>query len=461
MISDKKVQTIKLNTEKRYQVFESFGVSGAWWAQVVGGWNETDVDSGIPKREKIAELLFSKEKGIGVRTYRYNLGAGSAESGKGNIQNVSRRSESFDISDTEYDWSKDGNAVWMMKAAVRHGVDEVIFFVNSPPERLTINGISHCSRAFTTNLSKKNYRKFAVYCLDCVDHFKKEGIPVKYLSPVNEPVWKWTGGQEGCHYRPRNVHRLLKVFVEEMNRRPSLEGLKLSAAENGDIRWFNKTYCRILLKDKRIRSKIDAIDTHSYFLTPNIPVIKHLIDDRIAFLKRYRNYIDKNFPGVSLKTSEWTHMKGGRDYGMDSALEQTKVIMEDLSILNVTSWQLWIALSNVDYCDGLIYENDDSRTFELTKRYYAFGNFSKFIEKGSRRFEVDAGKNLQSVGFKKDKRLVVIISNRNDTAEEIQLSDNCIDIFITSEEYSLKRFNPEKSFVLPPKSVSTLIFQER
>ena len=69
-----------------------------------------------------------------------------------------------------------------------------------------------------------------------------------------------------------------------------------------------------------------------------------------------------------------------RDYGMDSALEQTKIMMEDLSILNVTSWQLWIAVSDVDYCDGLIYENDGPRTFELTKRYFAFGNFSKYIE---------------------------------------------------------------------------------
>ena len=348
------MQKLVLDTEKTFQTFESFGVSGAWWAQVVGGWDEIDPESGKSKRERIAELLFSDDEGIGVGCYRYNLGGGSVESGKGDIPNVSRRAECFYDPDGNYDWSKDKNAVWMLKEAVKNGVDEIIFFVNSPPERLTKNGMAHCGRAFSTNLSPKNYRRFAEYCLDCVEHFRDEGIPIKYLSPVNEPVWKWTGGQEGCHYRPSGVRKLLRVFVDEMDKRPALSDLKLSAAENGDIRWFNKTYCRILLRDKKISSKVDAVDTHSYFVTPDIPVIKLFIKNRLPFLKRYRKYLDRHFPGVAVKTSEWTHMKGGRDYGMDSALEQTKIMMEDLSILNVTSWQLWIALSNVAYCDGLI-----------------------------------------------------------------------------------------------------------
>ena len=150
-------------------------------------------------------------------------------------------------------------------------------------------------------------------------------------------------------------------------------------------------------------------------------------------------------------------MQGGRDYGIDSALEQTKIIMEDLSVLNVTSWQLWIAVSNVDYCDGLIYENDEPRTFELTKRYYAFGNFSKFIENGSVRFEVDAGDNLNAVGFAKDGRSVVVIANRNGEDVKIELPENTKNLYVTSEEYSLTQFEPVKEFTLPAKSVTTII----
>ena len=33
----------------KHQVFGSFGVSGAWWAQEIGGWDEEDEKSGMPK----------------------------------------------------------------------------------------------------------------------------------------------------------------------------------------------------------------------------------------------------------------------------------------------------------------------------------------------------------------------------------------------------------------------------
>ena len=442
---------------KTYQTFEHFGVSGAWWAQVVGGWTEPDPASGLPKRERIAELLFDREKGIGVRCYRYNLGGGSARSGKGDFSMECRRAESFDTDDGGYDWTRDANAVWMLKEAVKRGAEEIIFFVNSPPERLTKNGMAHCGKSFTTNLDKKNYLRFARYCLDCVTHFKEEGVPIRYLSPVNEPVWKWTGGQEGCHYRPWQVRRLMRVFVDEMNARPELKDLKLSGAENGDIRWFNKTYCRLLLKDPAIRAKLDAVDTHSYFVTPDW--LRPFAGDRLPFLRRYRRWMDRRFPGVPLKTSEWTHMQGGRDRGMDSALEQTKIMMEDLTVLNVVSWQLWIAVSDVDYCDGLIYINED-RTYELTKRYSAFGQFSKYIVPGSVRVRTEAGQGLTAVGFLSEDRLLAVVANPTDTAIALRLPAGAAEICITDEARDLMPVPAGEVLTLPAKSVATVIVEE-
>ena len=148
-----------LYPNNKHQVFSSFGVSGAWWAQEVGGWSETDEKSGIPKNERIAQLLFDEKEGLGIKCYRYNLGGGSKFSGNGRYDNEQRKTESFDTDDYNYDWSRDKNAVEMMKLAVKHGADEVIVFVNSPPERFTKNGKAHCDRPFMTNLSKENYYK--------------------------------------------------------------------------------------------------------------------------------------------------------------------------------------------------------------------------------------------------------------------------------------------------------------
>ena len=453
------MERITLDLQTTYQTVASFGVSGAWWAQVVGGWEEPDEVSGLPKRERVAQLLFDKEEGIGLSCYRYNLGGGSAQSGRGVFFKETRRTESFDTDDG-YDWSRDANAVWFLRRAAQYGVKELVCFVNSPPERFTVNGMTHCDKPFKSNLSETRYADFVRYCLDCVEHFRAAGIPVGSLSPVNEPVWKWTGGQEGCHYRPRQAKRLLRLFADELDKRPALADLRLSGAENGDIRWFNKTYCRVMLGDPKIRARTDAIDVHSYCVNPPPRFITALFGNRVPFLKRFRRYLDRRFPGVPVRTSEWTHMQPGRDWGMDSALEQTRVMLEDLTILNVTSWQNWIAVSDVDYCDGLLYMDTEARTFAPAKRYYAFGQFSKFIEPGSVRVKVDAGSRLRAAAFCKDDRTAVVVANFGREPVEAALPQNVAELYVTSETHALTPVSLTPVFLFPARSVTTLLINE-
>ena len=449
------------DSKKQYQTFEGFGASGAWWAQIVGGWEHLDPVSGKPVRERISRLLFNKDEGIGLSIYRYNIGGGSKQSGKGDFSLEQRRTESFDT-DNGYDWSRDKNAVYMMNRAVHDGADEVILFVNSPPERFTKNGMAHTdkNKPFTENLSRKNYIPFAKYCLDVTEHFIKQGVPVKYLSPVNEPLWKWTGGQEGCHYRPRSVGKVFKVFCEELDNRDSLRGLKLSGAENGDIRWFNKSYTRCLLRDKNVRERLNAVDVHSYCMPAPLP----FLNNRVAYLKRFHRWMDKRYPDLPVKMSEWTHMKGGRDSGMDSALVAAKTMYEDITLLNVTSWQHWIAVSEVDFCDGLIYINLDNKTFETTKRLYVTGNFSKFIRRGAKRIYCESDDiSLKVLAFFDNIITTVIVINPEDSEKVISLdipAKKKPQIFLTDENHNLEQSDVanNKEIKIPAKSVSTIIF---
>ncbi len=458
--------TINIDTGKKKQTLTGFGVSGAWWAQVVGGWTETDESSGKPKRERIAELLFDLENGIGITQYRYNIGAGSKESGKGKYSDETRRASSFETAPGFYDWSRDGNAVWFMREAARLGADEIVMFVNSPIERLTNNHKAHLDKAGKTNLNRANYGEFAKYVLNVASHFKGEGLPIKYISPVNEPVWIWTGGQEGCHYRPGQVYKVMKTFAKELKNYPALKNVKLSGAENGDIRWFNKIYTYIMAS-KPLKDVTDAVDFHSYFLPvpSSVPgFIAKKLNDRLAFVKRYKRFTDKFFPGVPLKTSEWCHMQGGRDYGIDSAVVQAKVMAEDLIYLDVVSWQLWVALSPVDYCDGLIYYNED-RSFELTKRYYAFGNFSKFIRPGAVR--IDAPQSVEDaylLVFEQKDNYAAVVINYGESDKEIgfDLPARTARAYVTDKDNDLAEFavSDVKNITLRPRSITTVIMEK-
>nr|MBP7228139.1 hypothetical protein [Longilinea sp.] len=58
--------TITINPQVDYQTIEGFGASTAWWAQVVGGWED--------ERQQIVHWLFDSESGVGVMIVRDNLG---------------------------------------------------------------------------------------------------------------------------------------------------------------------------------------------------------------------------------------------------------------------------------------------------------------------------------------------------------------------------------------------------
>lgn len=60
-------QTVDLNT--RYQKFEGWGTSLAWWANVAGGFPE-------PGRSTITRLFFDQVTGLGLNVVRYNIGGG-------------------------------------------------------------------------------------------------------------------------------------------------------------------------------------------------------------------------------------------------------------------------------------------------------------------------------------------------------------------------------------------------
>ena len=453
---------LNINEEKRYQTIEGLGASGAWWAQIVGNWTHEDPISGKPVRDRISELLFSKTEGIGLGIYRYNIGGGSKHSGRGTFSEPARATECFETAPGEYDWSRDAAAVYMMRRAASDGADEVIFFVNSPIERLTNNHKTHLDKhqIFRENIKKKNYPAFAKYCADVAEHFIGEGIPVKYISPVNEPFWVWNGGQEGCHYRPSSCRKVLRAFVKELDGRKTLDSVRLSGCENGDIRWFNKSYSRAVLGDPLVRTRLGALDIHSYCLHMPIP----FFNNRMSFLKRFAKWMSKNYPDVPVNMSEWTHMQGGRDKGMDSALVTANVMYEDLSVLNVISWQHWIAVSEVNYCDGLIYINLDDKTFEMTKRYYVTGNFSKYVPAGSVRVDVACDDSeLRLLAFKYDDGCAGIVINSTKKEKELSLPEqySAVKSAVTDDNNDLREYDiaDPGHIKITPRSVTTIILR--
>ena len=168
--------------------------------------------------------------------------------------------------------------------------------------------------------------------------------------------------------------------------------------------------------------------------------------------------------------SEWCQMKGGRDYGMESALELANEVIDDFTIGRVSSWQYWIAVSKYNFRDGLIYVDNKFPTFRSTKRLWAMGHFSKFIRPGFRQLKtsnhLEGVKLLAALSPDEEKLVVVVVNNRKEQAEvKIMLQDNfTFEEFVgykTTENYDLQVFQPrrgEDQYSFKAASITTLEF---
>lgn len=459
--------TIAVNTEVTYQTMESFGASGGWWAQYVGGWDKIEGDSKREVREELAILLYDRERGIGLTNYRYNVGAGSADSMKGIIQDVHRRASSFETAPKVYDWNRDATAVWFMKKAVELGAEEIVFFVCSAPERLTINGMAYMDEGSKVNLLPEHYEDFAVYVMDVAQHFVKEGMPVKYISPINEPQWFWYGRQEGCHYEPAETADIYRVFLEELETRPELSGAKLAGPESGEWKGDTIPYTAAILQDTILKQHFQAIDNHSYWTDA-------------AEKQVFKAWMNEHHPDVKLRMSEWCEMVDGSDYTMDSAFNLAEVLVEDLTILEVISWQIWVAIGPVGHRNAVIYVDEELQTYEPLKRLWGYGNYTRFIRPGYTRVEAvcDNGgmEELKPVAFhgvNEDgkNQLVLVLLNRMEASREVVLGNmGAIESYSVSQyETSMAHdlvctlvtaYSQDMVLNISPMSITTVVLTE-
>lgn len=450
--------SLDLNPEKTYQTFQTFGGSGGWWAQDVGSWTEEGDDSGLPARERIAELLFDPVKGIGLTSYRYNLGGGSADSEEEAIGDPWRRAHALESSPGVYDWSRDQAAIWMMKKAADLGIDEVVVFANSPPERMKVNGRALDDDDKGGNFLPEYYDEFARYAVDAAVHFLEEDIPVKYISPVNEPNWQWTGGQEGVKLSAKEVVGVYQAFVDEIESRPEAADIRLSGPESIFIDDSNKQYINAIMRVPAITAHMDHFASHAYGST--------------AEMKQVFGYWFRNaYPDFPYRLSEWTEMVNGRDTSMDSGLVLANAIHEDLRLLHAEAWQYWILVSKYDYRDGLIYVDADRQTLAQTKRLWTMGNYSRYIKKGDIRFDahMDLSTKVNVSAFKSpdQDRMVLVLVNNNDQSVELKpnlpdwTAGMSVEFHVTSRTHNLEQLSLEidQSWHLPPDSVVTVILK--
>ena len=469
-----------------YGEFQGWGTSFCWWANRVGYSEELTALT--------AEAFFDKEKGLGMNIGRYNVGGGddvvrgavSKEDKEADPflhQQHIQRSDSavpgyctdvtkidldsnseayykdnFDRADFEcgyawnYDWEADANQMNVLKAAADAAGDEFIAeaFSNSPPYFMTVSGCSSGGvDPSVDNLREDSYEAFAAYMADVIEHWMKEGvITFQSVDPMNEPAtdyWSaYSPKQEGCHFSQGDSQsRILTALNDELKAKGI--DIIICASDETSIDAAVNSY-NALSDDAK--SVVTRIDTHSYQGT------------QYSLLKETALEA-----GVNLWMSEvdGTYTIGNEDTGMQAALGFSGQIIKDINGLMPTAWIMWDAVDihvdtdNIyDNCTrkeaedivskgvpfwGIAIADHDSKELLLSKKYYAFGQFTRYIRPGYCILGTDDKANQVTAAYNPEDGSIVIVAMNTrdeDVKWEIDLSelnikdDNSIQIIRTS-----------------------------
>ncbi|TFH06515.1 MAG: hypothetical protein E4H09_00020 [Spirochaetales bacterium] len=478
---------LNIDTTRRHQIIDNFGASQAWWVDIVGR------DFPAESMERIADLLFDREKGIGLSATRFNIGAGSESYDTEYVENWFMRSGCFQCGpNAPFDWSAHEGQRRLLKMARDRGVERTIAFVNSPPAWMTMSGHTRGDeKTGSTNLKPGMEMEFGRFLARIMKHFEDEGLPFDYLSPINEPQVPWdTPKQEGCRYSNQDM----TVAVLAVRAALDEAGVKTPIL-------FNETNNLMALIDLDImrdlldrRSDSGAYPDHAFqhggkffeglkdvFWNPAVkaaiaPIVaahsygsEH--PDVMIPVRRMTKATMDRYPGYDYWMTEYCVLGDygpKRDLGIDAGLFIANVIHHDLVELDAAAWQWWLGVSGSDYKDGLVYLDVEERRVHDSKMLWALGHWSRFLRPGSVRVELqgsfDPAGLLGSAYLDAQGKTVVVLINQGTAPVEVTLEgadQGAWHTWTTDQTRSMEAGEiGERSFSVPPRSLLTLVGQQ-
>lgn len=385
--------------ERPATVFEGWGTALAWFADVTGGWPAAE-------RERLADLFYGKD-GLGWTIARYNIGGGNAAGTPpylrpgGAIAGFWRQPPGAQGRDwwraddpAMWDWSQDARQRWWLDA-VRLRVKAPIFeaFSNSPPWFMTVSGrVSGAQNATDDNLRPGYEAPFAAYLARSVQELQqRHHITFRTLSPVNEPntdYWFAANKQEGTHWSPVRQVAMIDATDAAMKAR----GLATVVAAP------DETNSLLFLADwaaypASTRARIGQLNVHSYGTLHQTGVRD------AARAAGIRLWMSENDTPLDKDPESFN--------GMASPLAMAEHIVLDLKRLEPAAWVFWQAVEDLSTRDGAKGSNwglvkadlrapaDAPHTINVTRKYWAMAQFSRYIRPGDRLIPVD---DLDTVG---------------------------------------------------------------
>lgn len=415
---------ISLAPENKYEInggkFQGWGTSLCWWANRVG---YSDVLA-----QKTADLFYGDE-GLRMNIARFNIGGGDDPT----HHHITRTDSNmpgytvYNNGNVTYDWNADYNQRNVVQRAIKACGDDMIveMFSNSPPYYMTNSGCSTGNKdSGKNNLRDDQYTAFAEYLAEVCAHYEKYwGVKVQSIDPMNEPYTNFWGAfsykQEGCHFDQGNSESKILVELKKSLDKRGLNDVIVCGTDETSIDTQIDSFNKLSSEAKSI---LGRIDTHTYGGSQR----SKLKETALA-----------NGKNLWMSEVDGSGVVGTNAGEMASGLWLAERMALDCNELNCSAWILWQAIDNHISSVGMNGNKDkgmvnvnggfwglavadhDKNEVILTKKYYSFGQFSRYIRPGMTMLKSTG--NTMAAFDEKTGRLVVVAINSGSSAQEFNV----------------------------------------
>ena len=364
-----------------YGVWEGFGVSLCWWANVFA--DHDDVVHAAFSAEASTNVSLSNGSiaavpGLMFNIARYNVGASSNTALANGSKMIAspnippwKQIEAFWVTPTSWDWNRDANQRKVLALAASLGiVDTIEVFSNSPVWWMTSNhNPSGSSDGLSDNLNGFYDAQHAEYIATVAGYLRNNlSLPVRSVELFNEPSadwWKASGSQEGCHIGPLRQMKVLEYLPAAMlqNNLPIVgdDAVRIAASDESFVDMAIATW---LLFNASTKSLVQQVNVHGYEEGGDRAGLYDLVVRDSSKVLRDSEYGDGDGTGQTL----------------------IKSFMADWQLLHPRGWCYWQVVDVAGGWGMFLGETNDNASahsiVQVNTKYFVIAHLSRHIRPG-------------------------------------------------------------------------------